>query len=216
MASRGISPPLARPIKAWARATADCPPAHQVHRADVAGESRLGRGADCTLARARARARRRALHEHDPQVHGGRRPADTRQVIHVAVTSSPTLAWVKQQIRDMTPWGQCPRFLLHDNDGISGQRRRRPGEQKQRDVKRYHCRVSRRNTGVRHGRPAHNGPNNLASYRPIVFSRRTGNTRSRRCLALSPRPLDLSMRRMIGSSRNRCGSCSRPASCRGG
>ncbi|MBM4321765.1 MAG: integrase, partial [Deltaproteobacteria bacterium] len=49
---------------------------------------------------------------------------DTRRVVHVAVTSSPTLAWVQQQLWGATPWGEVPRFLVHDNDGIFGQLRR--------------------------------------------------------------------------------------------
>lgn len=44
-----------------------------------------------------------------------------REVVHVAVTANPTLAWVKQQIREATPWANGPRFLIHDNDGIFGQ-----------------------------------------------------------------------------------------------
>ena len=46
-----------------------------------------------------------------------------RRVVHVAVTGSPTLDWVKQQIREATPWDEAPRFLIHDNDGIFGQYR---------------------------------------------------------------------------------------------
>ena len=46
---------------------------------------------------------------------------DTREVIHVAVTSNPTLDWVKQQLREVTDWGKTLRFLMHDNDGIFGQ-----------------------------------------------------------------------------------------------
>ncbi len=46
-----------------------------------------------------------------------------RRVVHVAVTASPTLDWVKQQIREATPWDEVPRFLIHDNDGIFGQYR---------------------------------------------------------------------------------------------
>ncbi len=53
----------------------------------------------------------------------------SRRVVHVAVTASPTLAWVKQQVRQATPFGSTPRFLVHDNDGIFGQfGKRRPGE----------------------------------------------------------------------------------------
>ena len=52
---------------------------------------------------------------------------DTRRIVHVAVTGSPSLDWVKLQLTEATPWGIVPRFLLHDNDGIFGQYRVRPG-----------------------------------------------------------------------------------------
>jgi hypothetical protein len=45
----------------------------------------------------------------------------SRRIVHVNVTANPTLAWVKQQIREATPWEQTPRFLIHDNDGVFGQ-----------------------------------------------------------------------------------------------
>jgi len=44
----------------------------------------------------------------------------SRRVVHVAVTASPTLAWLKQRIREATSFNFGPRFLLHDNDGIFG------------------------------------------------------------------------------------------------
>ena len=30
---------------------------------------------------------------------------------------TPTVAWTVQQLRDLTPFGNGPRFLLRDNDG---------------------------------------------------------------------------------------------------
>jgi len=67
---------------------------------------------------------------------------DSRRVVYVAVTSSPTLAWVQQQLRDATPWGEVPRFLIHVNDGIFGQFRPfRAGEVRQ--GKRYRCALDR-------------------------------------------------------------------------
>jgi hypothetical protein len=45
----------------------------------------------------------------------------SRRIVHVNVTPSPTLSWVKQQIREATADDQTPRFLVHDNDGIFGQ-----------------------------------------------------------------------------------------------
>ena len=59
---------------------------------------------------------------------------DTRRVIHTAVTSTPTLSWVKQQIREATPWDGGTQFLVHDNDGIFGQR----GRQTRQDLG-YRC-----------------------------------------------------------------------------
>jgi putative transposase len=40
----------------------------------------------------------------------------TRKVIHVGVTRSPTDAWVAQQLREATPYGQAPKYLIRDND----------------------------------------------------------------------------------------------------
>ena len=40
----------------------------------------------------------------------------SRRVIHVGVTRAPTDAWVAQQLREATPDGAGPRFLIHDHD----------------------------------------------------------------------------------------------------
>jgi len=40
----------------------------------------------------------------------------SRRVIHLGVTRHPTDAWVAQQLREATPFGQHPRFLVRDND----------------------------------------------------------------------------------------------------
>jgi transposase InsO family protein len=45
----------------------------------------------------------------------------TRRVVHCNVTESPTLDWVKMQVRHISAFDRRPRFLLHDNDGIFGQ-----------------------------------------------------------------------------------------------
>jgi putative transposase len=45
----------------------------------------------------------------------------SRRIVLINATASPGLAWVKQQIRQATAWARCPRFLLHDNDGVYGQ-----------------------------------------------------------------------------------------------
>ena len=39
-----------------------------------------------------------------------------RKVIHVGVTRSPTDSWVAQQLREATPYGQTPNYLIRDND----------------------------------------------------------------------------------------------------
>ncbi|NWG12762.1 MAG: transposase [Acidobacteria bacterium] len=45
---------------------------------------------------------------------------DSRRVVHVNVTRSPNDAWLAQQIREATPFGEGPRFLICDNDGKYG------------------------------------------------------------------------------------------------
>ena len=42
---------------------------------------------------------------------------ETRQLLHAASTLTPTAAWTVQQLRDLTPFGIGPKFLLRDNDG---------------------------------------------------------------------------------------------------
>jgi putative transposase len=37
---------------------------------------------------------------------------------HVAITAHPTSAWVAQQLREATPYGMQPDYLVHDNDRI--------------------------------------------------------------------------------------------------
>ena len=43
-----------------------------------------------------------------------------RQVVHVAVTAHPTMAWVIQQLREAMPFGIQPTYLFRDNDVIYG------------------------------------------------------------------------------------------------
>jgi transposase InsO family protein len=61
----------------------------------------------------------------------------SRQIVLINATTSPSLPWVKQQIRQMTPWGNIPRFLIHDNDGIFGQYRDR--QPRGNEGRRYRC-----------------------------------------------------------------------------
>jgi len=44
----------------------------------------------------------------------------SRRVVHVAVTRHSTDAWVAQQLREATPFGVSPRFLIRDNDAKFG------------------------------------------------------------------------------------------------
>jgi putative transposase len=44
----------------------------------------------------------------------------SRKVIHVGVTRSPTDLWVAQQLREATPYGQAPKYLIRDNDSKFG------------------------------------------------------------------------------------------------
>jgi len=45
---------------------------------------------------------------------------ESRRVVHFAVTKSPTDAWVAQQLRRATPFGEGPRYLIRDNDSKYG------------------------------------------------------------------------------------------------
>jgi putative transposase len=45
----------------------------------------------------------------------------SRRVVHVSVTRHPTDAWVAQQLREATPYGQRPHYLIRDNDSKDGQ-----------------------------------------------------------------------------------------------
>jgi len=44
----------------------------------------------------------------------------SRKVVQVSVTRAPSQAWTAQQLRNATPWGQGPRFLIRDNDDKFG------------------------------------------------------------------------------------------------
>ncbi len=44
----------------------------------------------------------------------------SRRIVHVNITRSPSDAWVAQQIREATPFGEGPRFLICDNDDKYG------------------------------------------------------------------------------------------------
>ncbi len=68
---------------------------------------------------------------------------DSRRIVHVNVTTNPSLYWVKQQIREVTSWGPTPRFLVHDNDGIFGQYGRRVTVERSGKRRSYRCHLDR-------------------------------------------------------------------------
>lgn len=43
-----------------------------------------------------------------------------RKVIHFAITRTPSMDWVIQQLREAMPFGLQPKYLFRDNDGIYG------------------------------------------------------------------------------------------------
>ena len=44
----------------------------------------------------------------------------SRRIVHIAVTAHPSDAWVAQQLREATPWGAGPKYLIRDNDSKYG------------------------------------------------------------------------------------------------
>ena len=44
----------------------------------------------------------------------------TRRIVHAAVTRSPTDDWTAQQLREATPWGKGPEYLIRDRDSKYG------------------------------------------------------------------------------------------------
>ena len=49
----------------------------------------------------------------------------SRRVIHVGVTRSPSDAWVAQHLREATPYGQAPKYVICDHDSKYGSSFRR-------------------------------------------------------------------------------------------
>lgn len=44
----------------------------------------------------------------------------SRRIVHVAVTDTPTDLWTAQQLREATPFGEAPKYLVHDHDSKFG------------------------------------------------------------------------------------------------
>jgi putative transposase len=45
---------------------------------------------------------------------------NSKRVVHVGVTRSPTEEWTAQQLRNITPFGEGPQFIIRDNDSRFG------------------------------------------------------------------------------------------------
>ena len=45
---------------------------------------------------------------------------NTRRIVHTGVTRFPTDEWTAQQLREATPWGKGPKYLIRDRDGKYG------------------------------------------------------------------------------------------------
>jgi putative transposase len=68
---------------------------------------------------------------------------DSRRIVHVNVTTNPTLSWVKQQLREATSEDVAPRFLVHDNDAIFGQLGRSMSVEETGRRRSYRCHLDR-------------------------------------------------------------------------
>ena len=44
----------------------------------------------------------------------------TRRIVHAAITRSPTDEWVAWRLREATPWGEGPKYLIRDRDSKYG------------------------------------------------------------------------------------------------
>ena len=63
----------------------------------------------------------------------------SRRVVHYGVTRSPGDVWVAQQLREVTPFDEGPRFLIRDNDNKYGQCFRRVAADRLRCLGRLHA-----------------------------------------------------------------------------
>ena len=45
---------------------------------------------------------------------------DRRELVHIAVTNSPTADWIARQIKEAFPWDAAPGYLIRDRDRVFG------------------------------------------------------------------------------------------------
>ena len=45
---------------------------------------------------------------------------NSKRVVHVGVTRSPTADWTAQQLRNIPPFGDGPQYIIRDNDNKFG------------------------------------------------------------------------------------------------
>src|SRR6476469_4733454 len=45
---------------------------------------------------------------------------DRRELVHIAVTNSPTADWIARQITEAFPWESAPGYLIRDRDRLFG------------------------------------------------------------------------------------------------
>jgi transposase InsO family protein len=69
----------------------------------------------------------------------------SRRAVHFGVTRSPSDAWTAQQLREATPFGEGPRFLLRDNDDKYGPQFARVAKGTNMDVLRTPVRAPKAN-----------------------------------------------------------------------
>jgi putative transposase len=69
----------------------------------------------------------------------------SREIVHFGVTDAPTDAWTAQQLREATPFGEGPKYLIRDNDGKYAQQFTRVAAGSQIQVLRTPVRAPRAN-----------------------------------------------------------------------
>ena len=69
----------------------------------------------------------------------------SRTVIHVGATRHPTDAWIAQQLREATPFGVRPRYLIRDNDSKYGSQMARVAATSRIEILRTPVRAPRAN-----------------------------------------------------------------------